>query len=129
MDWVAAVLDLTGGIGWGWIILALAAVAAYTVIALYIRRQIRRERDAHVTSGGVVNSGAGGDEAPLETDNGQDEDAGWFSRHFTFYGPILAPRTTNVRFFDPFRRISTPLKIYGGVGVVVVVIVSILVIL
>jgi len=49
---------------------------------------------------------------------------GRFAEHVMFFGPILALRTSKVGFFDLFRRISWPLKIYASLGVVAVAIVS-----
>lgn len=45
--------------------------------------------------------------------------------HVTFYGPILAIKTEKVGFFDNFRRFTTFLRVYGTLGVVMVVIVSV----
>ncbi len=50
--------------------------------------------------------------------------SGRFADHVMFYGPILALRTTKVGFFDIFRRIAWPLRLYAGLGVVAVAIVS-----
>jgi membrane-associated protease RseP (regulator of RpoE activity) len=44
----------------------------------------------------------------------------------TFYGPIMAIKTRRIGFFDRFRSISTVLRIYGSLGVVMVVVVSVL---
>ncbi|HWQ65095.1 MAG TPA: site-2 protease family protein [Methanospirillum sp.] len=46
--------------------------------------------------------------------------------HITFYGPILALKTESVTFFDWFRKYSRGLRIYGTIGVFMVIIVSIL---
>lgn len=46
--------------------------------------------------------------------------------HITFYGPILALKTESVAFFDWFRKYSRGLRIYGTIGVFMVIIVSIL---
>jgi membrane-associated protease RseP (regulator of RpoE activity) len=50
-----------------------------------------------------------------------------FSDHITFYGPIMAIKSPKTAFFDWFTKISTVLRIYGSIGVVVVVIVSVLI--
>jgi membrane-associated protease RseP (regulator of RpoE activity) len=42
----------------------------------------------------------------------------------TFYGPIMAIKTRRIGFFDRFRSISTVLRIYGSIGIAMVVIVS-----
>ena len=99
MDWVTAVL-------------ILIAVTAYVAVALFIRQRIAAER-------------AGSTVEPVE-DGTPSAPAGWYDEHFSFYGPILALRTLRVRFFDVFRRISWPLKIYASVGVVAVVVISVL---
>jgi membrane-associated protease RseP (regulator of RpoE activity) len=49
----------------------------------------------------------------------------WGDR-ITFYGPILAVKSFNVRFFDWFTRYRRGLRIYGSVGMVMVGIISIL---
>ena len=44
--------------------------------------------------------------------------------HITFYGPLMAIKTEKVGFFDRFIPFSAFLRIYGTLGVVMVVIVS-----
>jgi len=46
--------------------------------------------------------------------------------HITFYGPILAVKSYNVRFFSWFTQYRTALRVYGTVGMVMVAIISIL---
>jgi membrane-associated protease RseP (regulator of RpoE activity) len=46
--------------------------------------------------------------------------------HISFYGPILAVKSFNVRFFDWFIRYRVPLRVYGTVGMVMVGIISLL---
>jgi membrane-associated protease RseP (regulator of RpoE activity) len=46
--------------------------------------------------------------------------------HITFYGPIMAIKTTRVGFFDWFARYRTFFRFYGTIGVAMVVIVSVL---
>jgi membrane-associated protease RseP (regulator of RpoE activity) len=46
--------------------------------------------------------------------------------YITFYGPFMAIKTEKVGFFDRSIRYSTFLRIYGTIGVVMVVLVSIL---
>lgn len=105
---------------WGTVALVLTAVAAYAAVALYVRRRIAEEAEAE---------GPGDSEniSPVDvggpTEHGSER-KGWYSEHFTFYGPILALRTVHVRFFDIFRRISWPLKIYASVGVIAVAVIS-----
>ncbi|HVP94163.1 MAG TPA: site-2 protease family protein [Methanoregulaceae archaeon] len=50
-----------------------------------------------------------------------------FTDHITFYGPIMAIKSQKTAFFDWFTRMSTVLRIYGTIGVIVVVIVSVLI--
>ena len=45
--------------------------------------------------------------------------------HITFYGPILAIKTTRVGFFDKFAAFRTFFRIYGTAGVIAVIIVSV----
>ncbi len=44
----------------------------------------------------------------------------------TFYGPVMAIKTRRIGFFDRFRSISTVLRIYGSIGIAMVVVVSVL---
>jgi membrane-associated protease RseP (regulator of RpoE activity) len=44
--------------------------------------------------------------------------------HITFYGPLMAIKTEKVGFFDRFSYFSTFLRMYGTLGVAMVVIVS-----
>ncbi len=46
--------------------------------------------------------------------------------HITFYGPFMAVKTDRVGFFDAFIRFRTFLRIYGTLGVVMVVLVSVM---
>lgn len=48
-----------------------------------------------------------------------------FPRFITLYGPIIGLKTDQVGFFDYFRKYSGFLRIYGTIGVAMVVIVSI----
>lgn len=48
-----------------------------------------------------------------------------FPRFITLYGPIIGLKTDQVGFFDYFRRYSGFLRIYGSIGVAMVVIVSV----
>jgi membrane-associated protease RseP (regulator of RpoE activity) len=45
--------------------------------------------------------------------------------HITFYGPFMAVKTENVGFFDKFTPFGPFLRLYGTLGVVMVVIVSV----
>ncbi len=46
--------------------------------------------------------------------------------HITFYGPLMALKTEKVGFFDRSQQFSTFLRVYGTLGVAMVVIVSVL---
>ncbi len=48
-----------------------------------------------------------------------------FSDHIVFYGPIMAIRTFRVGFFDRFIAFRTFLRLYGTLGVCMVVVVSV----
>ncbi|KUG20282.1 peptidase m50 [hydrocarbon metagenome] len=50
---------------------------------------------------------------------------GLFPDRVAFYGPIMAIRSPRVGIFDAFTRFSAPLRIYGTLGVVMVVLVSV----
>jgi len=47
--------------------------------------------------------------------------------HITFYGPIMAIKTNRVGFFDKFTAFRSFFRIYGSVGVIAVIIVSVLI--
>lgn len=47
-----------------------------------------------------------------------------FEDHITFFGPVMLIRTSRVSFFDIFTRFSTFLRLYGTLGVTMVVGVS-----
>jgi membrane-associated protease RseP (regulator of RpoE activity) len=49
-----------------------------------------------------------------------------WEEHITFYGPLMAVKTDRVGFFDGFRRFSTFLRLYGTLGVIMVILVSVL---
>jgi len=51
---------------------------------------------------------------------------GKFADHIDFYGPIMMIKTENVGVFDWFRPFSRILRVYGTVGVVMVVISAVL---
>ena len=45
--------------------------------------------------------------------------------HIIFYGPIMAIKTNRVRFFDKFTALRTFFRVYGTIGVIAVILVSI----
>ena len=47
--------------------------------------------------------------------------------HIVFYGPIMAIKTNRVGFFDKFIAMRTFFRIYGTIGVIAVIIVSVLI--
>jgi membrane-associated protease RseP (regulator of RpoE activity) len=48
-----------------------------------------------------------------------------FERHIVFYGPIMAIRTERIGFFDKFIAYRTFFRIYGTLGVIAVILVSV----
>src|SRR5271157_1661760 len=48
-----------------------------------------------------------------------------FADHITFYGPVMAIKSQKTAFFNWFTKVSTVLRIYGTIGVVVVGLVSV----
>jgi len=48
-----------------------------------------------------------------------------FEKHIVFYGPIMAIRTERIGFFDKFIAYRTFFRIYGTIGVIAVIIVSV----
>jgi len=50
-----------------------------------------------------------------------------FPEHVTFYGPFLAIKSRRVGFFDRFEPYKTAFRIYGTLGVIMVVVVSVLI--
>jgi membrane-associated protease RseP (regulator of RpoE activity) len=49
-----------------------------------------------------------------------------WQEHITFYGPLMAVKTDRVGFFDRFIPFSMFLRLYGTLGVIMVVLVSVL---
>ena len=54
-----------------------------------------------------------------------EETGDWIYDHISFYGPIMAIRTQKVGIFDIFARFSLFFRIYGTLGVLMVILVSI----
>ncbi len=52
---------------------------------------------------------------------------GWFGDNITFYGPLIAIKTTKVGFFDRFIPYARSLRWYGSFGVVMVAVASVFV--
>jgi len=50
-----------------------------------------------------------------------------FPDHVAFYGPIMAIKSNKTAFLDRFIRISTFLRIYGSLGILVVIFVSVII--
>jgi membrane-associated protease RseP (regulator of RpoE activity) len=48
-----------------------------------------------------------------------------FEKHIVFYGPIMAIRTERIGFFDKFIAYRTFFRIYGTLGVIAVILVSV----
>lgn len=49
-----------------------------------------------------------------------------WENHITFYGPIMAIKTARVGFFDWFARYRTFFRVYGTIGVIMVIVVSVM---
>lgn len=98
-----------------WYLIFLAAIAVYMLIVAFLK--------THIPSA-----------TPAESENlpgAEDTALGsglWaaLSSHIMFYGPILALKTESVGFFDWFKQYRRPLRIYGSIGVFMVIIVSVL---
>lgn len=52
-----------------------------------------------------------------------------FPRFISLYGPIIGLKTDQVGFFDWFRKFSVPLRIYGSIGVFMVIVVSVVMVI
>lgn len=52
-----------------------------------------------------------------------------YPRFITLYGPIIGIKTDNVGFFDKFRKYSWFFRIYGTIGVLMVIVVSVAMVL
>ena len=95
-----------------WYLIALAAIAIYLLIVAFLRTHIPSPpRDG---------------ELPEPVSSGGSSVWTALSSHIMFFGPILGLKTENVGFFDWFRRYGRVLRIYGTIGVFMVIIVSVL---
>ncbi len=94
-----------------WYLIALAVIALYLALVAIIKTYLPSSRTDTTTSDGE-----------MELLPGKSV----LASHITFYGPILALKTESVAFFDWFRRYSRGLRIYGSIGVFMVIIVSVL---
>jgi membrane-associated protease RseP (regulator of RpoE activity) len=97
-----------------WFLIALAAIAIYLIIVAILK--------THLPTGTQA-TGETPDDTDQQTPSG---DQSSLASHVMFYGPILGIKTENVGFFDWFKKFSGGLRIYGTVGVFMVIIVSIL---
>ena len=95
-------------------LIALAAIAIYVLIVAYLKTNIPSASNTPDTPDSFIEPAT-----PTTV---------WsaLSSHIIFYGPILGLKTDNVGFFDWFRRYSRGLRIYGSIGVIMVIIVSVL---
>lgn len=97
-----------------WYLIALVAIALYMLIVAFLKTHIPtpdKETDTPVISEDTI-----------------PKSGFWsaLSSHIMFYGPILGLKTDNVGFFDWFRKYHRSLRIYGTIGVFMVIIVSVL---
>lgn len=96
-------------------------VLLYTLISAYVvlhnRAYRRRLSESETTQASQDN---GFDRAEVEGESGD-----WIYDHISFYGPIMAIRTQKVGMFDLFARFGLFFRIYGTLGVVMVILVSI----
>lgn len=97
-----------------WYLIALVVIAAYLVVVAIIKTYLPSSPED------TINTRDGDQPFSLPNKNSP------LASHIMFYGPILALKTESVAFFDWFRRYSRGLRIYGTIGVLMVIIVSVL---
>jgi len=93
-----------------WYLVAFAIIALYLALVAVIKTYIPAP---------CTDTTTGEDPEPSQKSS-------FLASHLMFYGPILALKTESVAFFDWFKRYSRGLRIYGTIGVFMVIIVSIL---
>lgn len=98
-----------------WYLIGLAALAIYIAVVAIIKTYLPSP-----PSDTSESSYIGAESLP------QTNPSSALASHVMFYGPILGLKTDNVAFFDWFRRYSRGLRIYGTIGVFMVILVSIL---
>ncbi len=96
-----------------WYLIGLAALAIYLAVVAIIKTYLPSPDTSELSDKEIT---------PLQT----SQSTSALASHVVFYGPIFGLKTENVGFFDWFRRYSRALRIYGSVGVGMVIIVSIL---
>ncbi len=105
-----------------WFSVLILLVLLYSLISGYVvlhNRAYRRRRLLEYETTGDALDG----EADMP---GAGEETGdWIYDHISFYGPIMAIRTNKVGVFDLFARFSLFFRIYGTLGVLMVILVSI----
>jgi Zn-dependent protease len=97
-----------------WYLIALGAIALYALIVAFLKTHIpspSKEPDTPV---------------PYTEPVPQTSFWSVLSSHIMFYGPIIGLKTDNVGFFDWFRRYGKVLRVYGTIGVFMVIIVSVM---
>jgi membrane-associated protease RseP (regulator of RpoE activity) len=104
-----------------WLSALILLVALYTLVSGYValhNRAFRQRLLERETTEGPLESGADGIEVGGETGD-------WIYDHISFFGPIMAIRTQKVGIFDLFARFGLFFRIYGTLGVVMVILVSV----
>jgi membrane-associated protease RseP (regulator of RpoE activity) len=93
-----------------WYLVAFAIIALYLALVAVIKTYIPAP---------YTDTTTGEDPEPSQKSS-------FLASHIMFYGPILALKTESVAFFDWFKTYSRGLRIYGTIGVFMVIIVSVL---
>lgn len=103
-----------------WLSVLILLVLLYTLISAYVmlhnRAYRRRLSECETTQA----QDCWADRAEVEGETGD-----WIYDHISFYGPIMAIRTHKVGIFDLFARFGLFFRIYGTLGVLMVILVSI----
>jgi membrane-associated protease RseP (regulator of RpoE activity) len=98
-----------------WYLIALAAIAVYVVIIAILKTHLPAPGKDSLDSPDSCSDSIK-----------QPEKRSGLASHIVFYGPVLGIKTENVGFFDWFRRYWRGFRIYGSIGVFMVILVSVL---
>ncbi|ACL16316.1 site-2 protease family protein [Methanosphaerula palustris] len=101
-----------------WLSVLILLVLLYTLISVYVvlhNRAYQRQ---------LLKSETTQDDRADEKEPGE-ETGDWIYDHISFFGPIMAIRTHKVGIFDFFAKFSLFFRIYGTLGVLMVILVSI----
>lgn len=101
-----------------WLSALILLVALYTLVSGYVALHNRAFRQRLLEQETAEESQESGAEDGRETGD-------WIYDHISFYGPIMAIRTQKVGVFDLFARFGLFFRIYGTLGVVMVILVSV----